>query len=214
MRVALHLVITAVVLGLILNACSVEDNQQEKNQSETEHATHADMDMGTGEASDESIYNVTSSWQDQNGNTVTLSSLQGKVQVLAMVYTHCEYACPRILADMKRVRDGLSEDVLEHTNFTIVSIDPARDTPGRLKQFADENNLTDQQWTLLHGNDGNILELAAMLGFKYKRISDTDFTHSNLITVLSKEGEIAYQRNQLVDQPKETIKQIEKLAAQ
>lgn len=218
MRRSLQITLIAVICGFIFSACSDDSSQkkdqQKEDQSAEEHAAHAEMDMGTGEASDESIYNVNSSWQDQNGKTVRLRSLRGKVQVVAMVYTHCDYACPRILADLKRIRDGLSGDALKSTNFTIVSIDPERDTPGRLKEFANENDLNDQQWTLLHGNGGDILELAALFGFKYKRISDTDFTHSNLITVLNKEGEIVYQRNQLVDQPTETIKQIKKLAAQ
>lgn len=107
-----------------------------------------------------------------------------------MVYTSCEYACPRILADMKRIRGGLSEQALQATYFTIVSIDPERDTPGKLNQFAQENDLSDDQWALLHGTNGDILELVALLGFKYKHITKTDFTHSNLITVFNREGEI------------------------
>lgn len=212
MMMYFRLVALFIAVGFLLGDCSNES--QEKKQSETmDHSAHANMDMGTEEPSDESIYNVSSSWQTRHGNAVALDSLRGKVQVLAMVYTSCEYACPRILSDMKRIRDGLSEEALEHTNFTIVSIDPERDTPEKLHQFAQENDLSNEQWTLLQGTDGDILELAALLGFKYKRISVTDFTHSNLITVLNKEGEIAYQRKKLTDNPTETITKIEELTA-
>lgn len=201
----------------LITGCSgqSEENGLQSGQMDMEqgnHAAHADMEMKSGEPSDESIYNVSSSWKTRHGNTVQLDSLRGKVQVVAMVYTHCEYACPRILADMKRIRDGLSEDALNATNFVIVSIDPERDTPERLNNFAEENNLSSDQWTLLNGGQGDILELAALLGVKYKRISETDFTHSNMITVLNKEGEIIHQRKQLGDQPTNIIDAIKSVS--
>jgi protein SCO1/2 len=210
----LPVTILAIVFGLILIACSNKKQEQTNKGSEKSHASHANMDMPVSEPTDESIYNLNSSWQNRYGHTIKIDSLRGKTQVLAMVYTHCEYACPRILADMKRIRDGLSKQVLHNTNFSIVSIDPERDTPGRLHQFAKENDLSDMNWTLLHGSNGSILELAALLGFKYKRISEKDFTHSNLITLLNKKGEIVYQRQKLTDSPSKAIDIIEKVTQQ
>lgn len=212
------LLIGLITVTFLFGACSPEEQSDSEKKEEqmsmetSDHSDHANMQMGSGEPTGESIYNVSSSWKTRHGDIVKLDSLRGKVQVVAMVYTHCEYACPRIVADMKRIRDSLSDEALAETNFTIVSIDPERDTPHRLQQFADENDLSDDQWTLLNGDQGDILELAALLGFKYKRTSDTDFTHSNMITVLNKEGEVAYQRNKLADKPTDAIKTIEKLA--
>src|SRR5699024_12488727 len=119
------------------------------------------------------IYNVSSAWKTRYGHTIRLDSLRGKVQVVAMVYTCCEHACPRILADMKRIEGALNQDALSKTNFTIVSIDPERDSPQRLRKFADENNLSHNRGTSLNGEQGDILELAALLGLKAKRVCDT-----------------------------------------
>ena len=202
-------------LVLILSSCSGNDQKDESAKTDrvgdgSSHAMHSEMKMQAGEPTDHSIYNVSSSWRNRFGNPVKLDSLKGKVQVVAMVYTHCEFACPRILADMKRIRDRLSEDDLKRTNFVIISIDPERDTPQRLNQFAMENDLTDTNWTLLNGDQGDILEVAALLGVKYKRISESDFTHSNIITVLNAEGEIAHQRKKLGNQPDDIVAAIEK----
>lgn len=188
-------------------------DQMEMEMAEGDHSDHQQMAMASGDATDQSIYNVSSTWKDRHGQELKLNSLQGEVQIVAMLYTNCEFACPRILADMQRIRDSLSDKVLQETNFVIVSIDPERDTPERLTRFADENNLSDKQWTLLNGDRGDILELAALLGFKYKRISDTDFTHSNMLTVLNRQGEIAFQRNRLGDNPSDIIAAIEKAAS-
>lgn len=129
-----------------------------------------------------------------------------------MVYTHCKHACPRILADMQRIKDNLKSEAAEQTYFTIISIDPVRDTPDRLNTFANENNLSEEKWTLLSGDNGDILEIAALLGVKYKHVSDTDFTHSNMITVLNKEGEVLHQRKKLEDQHHNILDVIEQNA--
>lgn len=209
--------VTVLVMVIMLGACSGkgEDKKEqpsEKQMTSGDHAVHSQMKMASDEPTEESIYNVSSIWQNRYGHKVKLDSLRGKVQVVALVYTHCEFACPRILADMKRIRDQLPENKLNTTNFVIVSIDPKRDTPQRLRNFANENDLSDEQWTLLNGDEGDILELAALLGVKYKRINETDFTHSNMITVLNRQGEVAYRRKKLGDDPTAIVKTINQLA--
>ncbi|MFH5832708.1 SCO family protein [Halalkalibaculum sp. DA384] len=208
-------IITVILLSIavIFGSCTGGEDTaprhsppDEMNRSNGEHAAHTNMEMDSGEPTDESIYNVSSLWQNRHGDSVELRTLRGRVQVVAMVYTHCEHACPRILADMKRIRDQLPAEARSATNFTIISIDPERDTPGRLTEFAIENDLSDDEWTLLNGNQGDVLEIAALLGVKYKRISETDFTHSNMITVLNREGEIVHQREKLQDQPGKIVK--------
>jgi len=204
---------------LVIGGCSGDNSGAESGQSDQvempdqDHTAHGKMNMDSGEPADESIYHVNSSWKNRHGQQVQLDDLRGRVQVMAMVYTHCEHACPRILADMQRIRDALSAEVLNETRFVIVSIDPERDTPRRLTQFANENNLAEDQWTLLNGNQWDVLELAALLGVRYKRISDTDFTHSNMISVLTKEGEVAYQRKKLADQHTGIVRAIEQSAS-
>lgn len=204
-------------MAIMFGACSGNDGEREqqskKQMASGDHTAHAQMKMASEEPTGESIYNVSSIWQNRYGQKMKLDTLRGKVQVAAMVYTNCEFACPRILADMKRIRDRLSEEELKATNFVIVSIDPERDTPERLRNFASENELSDTNWTLLNGDQGDILELAALLGVKYKKISDTDFTHSNIITVLNKQGEVAHQRKQLDDDPTAIVKIIKKLTS-
>jgi protein SCO1/2 len=112
------------------------------------------------------------------------------------------------MADMKRIREEIPSDKLNETNFVIVSIDPERDTPERFREFAQENDLSDEQWILLHGNQGDVLELAALLGVKFQRISETDFSHSNMITLLNKQGEVVYQRKKLTDKPEQFVNHI------
>jgi protein SCO1/2 len=204
-------------MAFMLIGCSGNGEQADKSSqmdaSENNHTAHSNMQMDAAEPSEESIYNVSSTWRNRHGEELQLNKLRGKVQVVAMVYTHCEHACPRILADMQRVKDNLKGNFADQTQFTIISIDPERDTPDRLKTFANENDLSKEKWTLLNGGNGDVLEIAALLGVKYKRVSDTDFTHSNMITVLNKKGEVIHQRKKLEDSQSGIIQAIEKAAS-
>jgi protein SCO1/2 len=155
---------------------------------------HEHQSMGRGEpVTGQSVYQLDSTWTDQHGVERQLDRFRGSVVVLAMVYTHCDYACPRIISDMRRIRrevDAENRDI----RFVLVSIDPEGDTVERLASFGEETGLTGQGWSLLRSNEGDVRELAAVFGVQYRRVSETDFAHSNVISVLDREGEIAHQQ--------------------
>ena len=162
----------------------------------TDHAEHSalpKMEAGAP-AHSMSLYQATSEWMTENGKRVNLDTLAGKTQVVAMVYTSCEVACPRILASMKTVQKEADSDAV---GFVLISIDPERDTPEALKAFAGKMDMDDSEWTLLTGSPDNVLELAALLGVRYRKMADGEFAHSNIITVLDEHGEIVHQQNGL-----------------
>ena len=199
---------------LIIAGCTSEKDD-ENHTMEDHHKSHDHHDhesMPKGEVTDMSLYNLTSTWKDQEDNMVQLKDLSGEVQVVAMVYTTCEFACPRIVADMKRIQSALKQKGFDNNvNFVLVSIDPKVDTVERLRQFAKENDMDRDNWLLLNGDESNILELAALLGVKYKKTTEKDYAHSNIITVLNKKGEIAHQQEGLNQDPSKTIEEIEHL---
>src|SRR5690606_23496486 len=134
-----------------------------------------------------SVYHLESTWWDQTGETKPLSSLGGRVQLVSMVYTHCAFACPMIVADLKRIESALGPELVEVVGFVLVSIEPERDTPARVEAFTTDLRLDPERWTALSSDEGNVLELAAVLGVRYVRESESDFGHTNLIAVLSPE---------------------------
>jgi cytochrome oxidase Cu insertion factor (SCO1/SenC/PrrC family) len=50
-----------------------------------------------------------------------------------------------------------------------------------------------ERWTLLRGGADDVRELAALLGVNYAEDARGQFAHSNLITLLNADGEIAFQ---------------------
>lgn len=176
----------------------------------TGHGDHATGEP-LGAPTDFSLYHLDAPWTDQQGQLRQLASLRGRVQVVALVYTNCGYACPRILMDMKRIEGELPVELRDRVGFVMVSIDPERDTPEHLAAYANAVRLDPERWTLLTAPDNTVLELAALLGVKYRRISETDFSHTNVITVLDQQGEIAHRQVGLGAEPQKTLRVIEGL---
>jgi protein SCO1/2 len=146
--------------------------------------------------SSESLYQLEVGFTDDSGRPFTLGSLRGRPVVLTMFFASCGYACPLLLTDMQAIRAKLPVEIRDQAALVLVSFDVARDTPAALAQYRTERQL-DAQWTLLHGDDDAVRELAALLGVKYKQEADGQFAHSNLITILNAGGEVVHQRNGL-----------------
>jgi len=155
------------------------------------------------EISEESIFNLTSKWTDQNNRTIELKELKGDVLVVVMIYTSCTAACPRLVADMRNIRKDVGES--DNVNYILVSIDPETDTPKRLKEFAIENFMDDEHWTFLNGSVEDVREFANVLSMKYKSISPLDFSHSNIISVFNQGGELQFQQEGLGVDNKEIV---------
>lgn len=72
---------------------------------------------------------------DQNGKTVTDTDVITKPSLVYFGYTYCPDVCP-----LDTARNAEAIDILEEQGFealpVFISIDPARDTPDTLKEFA------------------------------------------------------------------------------
>lgn len=160
--------------------------------------------------SDRSLFQLESSWTNDAGAAVKLQALAGRPLLVTMFFARCEYACPVLVHDMKVVEAALPADVRARMGFVLVTIDPERDTPEALANYRRIHALP-ANWTLLRGGSDDILELAALLGVKYKRDARGQFAHSNLLTVLSPDGELVHQQVGLHQAPDITVRQLVKL---
>ncbi len=192
--------LAALLTVLFVNFTVSDKNEvtaaEEKNKTgevKEEKRSCCSEDEGSSGYSENSIYQLESVWTDQNGMKKELSDFAGKPTVMTMFFASCTYACPILVQDMKRIESQIPEGQLKNYNFVLVSIDPERDTPAKLKEFARVRNLDEKRWTLLTSNENNVMELAALTGFKFRKEKDGQFSHSNIINILGEEGEIIHQ---------------------
>jgi len=175
-------------------------NQPAKAEKKASPCCSDHPKLAASEISDTSIYQIDSSWKNQAGSPVKLASLNGKIQVVTMGYSKCEYACPRLMADMKAVEKGLPEEIRKQVGFNFFSVDTS-DTPELLKAFGNSHKVDFSLWNFFSSNTATVQELAVVLGTNYRRINDKDFAHSNLITVLNEKGEIIHRQEGLSGPP-------------
>lgn len=141
----------------------------------------------------DSIFHLTTDWQDQHNKNKKLTDLRGKTLVVVMIYTSCKAACPLLVADMKKIEKQIKPSNLNKVSLVLVSIDPETDTPQRLADFAKTGGMDAPQWVFLRSNEAATQEFANVLSMKYKKISPIDFSHSNIISVFNTDGELVMQ---------------------
>lgn len=142
---------------------------------------------------EDSIYQLTGTWLDQDGNKLTLSNFRGKKQMLSLIYTHCLHTCPTIVSTMQSIENKLSESEKQNVGLILVSLTPDSDTPEVMREFALSRQLNMHNWSLLTGSAEDVRSLAMVLDVKYQNVKDNEVNHSNLITGLDNEGRIKFQ---------------------
>ncbi|MCJ8154551.1 SCO family protein [Chryseobacterium sp. SSA4.19] len=162
------------------------------------------------EISPDSIYNVRSEWENQNGKKITFPDLKDKVIVTAMIFTSCKTACPRLTAEMKNISRKVGKADPDDIQYVLISIDPKTDTPEVMKAYLNAHQFNYKEWTFIRSNEADTRELANIMAVKYKEITPIEFSHSNIISVYSKKGTLAFQKEGLGTDDDAIVKEIRK----
>jgi protein SCO1/2 len=83
--------------------------------------------------------------RNQDGETVTASSLRGRPAVVTFIYSTCEDTCPGQVQSIRGALDDLGHDV----PVIGVSVDPANDTAATARAFMLEQSMTGRMDFLL-----------------------------------------------------------------
>ncbi|HEY1025264.1 MAG TPA: SCO family protein [Sphingobacteriaceae bacterium] len=195
------------ILFAFITAFTFACNADKKAASEE---TVNAVTVNNKETAGESLYQLEGEWHSQNGDTLQLAELNGKIPVVSMIFTRCGFACPRIVADIKNIEKQIPAEKKDSVVFVLVSFDSERDNPDKLKEFATEMKL-DDKWILLHGGEQEVRELSMLLNVKYKKQPDGSFAHSNGITLLDANGAIAAHVEGLGTDPEPIVSKMKEL---
>lgn len=86
---------------------------------------------------------------DQSGKPFDRSALLGKTHVVNFFFTSCPTSCPLLTRKMREL--VRRSDASEAIGFVSFSVDPERDTPERLRAFADSYGADLSRWTFVTG---------------------------------------------------------------
>jgi protein SCO1 len=122
---------------------------------------------------------------DQLGRNFDSSALKGHVWVADFIFTNCEGPCPRMSSHMRALQ-GKTDSAVKLISFTV---DPARDTPAVLADYAKKFEDDSNKWLLLTGQVAtlNMLDEDA---FKLGSVGGDAVEHSTYFALVDKKGQI------------------------
>lgn len=117
---------------------------------------------------------------DQDGNRRKFYSdlIKDKTVAINFIFTTCTTICPPLAATFARVQKGMGEKVGRDVFFISISVDPATDTPERLKAWGAKFK-AGAGWTFVTGAKADMDRLMAALGGSIARPED----HSPMVLI-------------------------------
>lgn len=83
----------------------------------------------------EGSYTYKFTLEDAEGPLWSLQEQEGKVVVLAFIFTRCDNTCPVTNQNVKMVKDTLSEEEASKVSFVSVTVDWRHDSPSVLRNY-------------------------------------------------------------------------------
>ncbi len=128
---------------------------------------------------------------DQNGDTVTNHTFDGKIYVADFFFTTCRSICPVMSTQMERV----AEKYANNPNVLIIShsVNPEYDTPSVLKEYADMHHAVSGKWFFVTGDKKHIYDLARTSYLSIASKGDggpDDFIHTQNFALVDKDKRI------------------------
>lgn len=110
--------------------------------------------------------------------------LKDRVVVIHFIYTRCPAACPLLTQKLVQARAELGDAFGDRVRFVSISVDPERDGPAELRNFAKKQGATGEGWTLLTGKKADVDLVVKRLGEYAKAPEEhsTAFIAGNLRT--------------------------------
>lgn len=87
---------------------------------------------------------------NQNEQAFGSKELKGKVWLANFIFTSCDTVCPPMTANMAALQKRLKKEGLS-VELVSFSVDPAVDTPAKLKSYMDNFTKDESNWNMLTG---------------------------------------------------------------
>ncbi len=148
---------------------------------------------------------------NSEGETITLTSLKGKVWVADFIFTTCNMACPIMTGNMNIIHKKYKQN--DDVRLVSISVYPEYDTPEVLTKYAAQYNADTNRWYFLTGEVSTVQEVIKD-GFKIGDYEDIIF-HSEKFALVDRSGMIrAYYNGMKTEDMKKLKKDINSLLKQ
>ena len=107
----------------------------------------------------DTIYHTISPFKLLNQDSVLVenSALSESIYVSDFFFMHCPTICPRVKKQMLRLYDRYEDN--PKVKLVSNTLDPKRDTPSKLKEYADNLEVDHSKWLFLTGDKEHIYDI-------------------------------------------------------
>ena len=129
----------------------------------------------------------------QDEAQVTLADFRGRVVVVTFIFTMCTATCPVLTPMMSFVQDQLGSDFGAKIAFVSITVDPERDTPEVLKEYAQAFGANLAGWSFLTGVPTAIQDVTHRYGVYASKSKNGDVDHTFLTSIVDPHGILRVQ---------------------
>jgi protein SCO1 len=123
---------------------------------------------------------VTLFTQDNQAKKFYGDLIKDKIVVIQFMFANCDDLCPRTTPNLARVQRNLQRVAPGRVTFLSITVDPARDTPHALKQYAKHFDIQ-RGWYFLTGKKEDVDLVRRKLGVYDP--DDQKVEHMNVLTI-------------------------------
>jgi protein SCO1/2 len=122
---------------------------------------------------------------ERSGQAMSISDLRGSIWIADFIFTNCAGPCPLMSLRMSYIQDSIGGDA--RVRLVSFSVDPDRDTPERLREYADQYGAK-ERWLFFNAPIETIKALAVE-GFRLSR-PDEPILHSTMFALVDQNGHV------------------------
>lgn len=117
---------------------------------------------------------------NQDNEPFGLSDLKGNITVATLIFTNCTTVCSPMTANMAKLQVMAADQQLP-VQFLSFSVDPERDDPETLKEFAERFDADFNNWNFITGYSQKYIEEFGQKNFKTWIVKPKNDPHAEVI---------------------------------
>lgn len=148
---------------------------------------------------------------DQEGRVVQGARFRGRQVMLNFIFTRCPVAtmCPAATMKMTATQKLAREAGVTNIELVSITLDPAYDTPGVLREYATARGIDTANFSFLTGPDKAIKDLLVQFGVLAELEADL-LKHTLTTLLIDENGKIIHRADGSVWEPKDFVAKMRK----
>jgi protein SCO1/2 len=145
------------------------------------------------------------------GGRLALADLRGRVVAVTFIYATCTDTCPLLTSKLVGLQRRLGKDSAAKVSFVAITVDPERDTPTVLRNYAQGLGATGPGWAFLTGPAAQVQDVVRQYGVFARKTPRGDVDHTFLTSLVDRAGVLRVQYMGVRFDPDEMLQDLRSL---